>query len=665
MAQMKALNLANKKAEIEISTLERIGAELRPLIQKSFDVSVRHAVAEIRGNTKDYIQGELRKMLRQEVVSNITQVMKDQSSNLGTQIVTQLKEELGSSPFGLHGFDGMALKGGPGSINGEVPEADEITSKAPPSRMMVRSGKVPKGPKAKNRKSVLQQAMGTGWGKDTQNRQLTVVSNAEKDRVEDSTTPLIEDVASNSVDEAAVGVGTPEGYTKCAQSASDDKSDTMERQMSAGSIRAFEIVNSDAFQYTMGWVVLANAVLIGLQTDFSARHRGEDAPYYFQMMDIFFLVFFFGELSLRIRAEGRSFFFSEDMLWNMFDTVLVVMQIVEVLCILSFKAVVPSGIKAFRIVRMVRILRLLRIVRLIRLMRLFVELRVISGMLIQTTRSVCGALTMVGLLIFLAAVFLTEQVVMQLEGMDTSGTTVSLDSIDEHFGSLDRTMLSLYHSISGGSLWGNNTKELDSLGSPVIVPFFIIYIAFFTFAMANVITGIFVKTSIETAQSEQDEAIVQVIDSLFNKQDEFRNISFGEWKEMMAMPEMASLFRAINIDASEATLLFRLLDDDGDGALCYEEFINGALRLRGAAKSLELAVFIKESGNTSRWMCGKISSMEKKVLTLYDKMQDHDLGAGVMRSSSFNFDEQQQFENTEPSVMGVETTQDEDAPHDE
>merc|ERR1712228_849165 len=62
----------------------------------------------------------------------------------------------------------------------------------------------------------------------------------------------------------------------------------------------------------------------------------------------------------------------------------------------------------------------------------------------------------------------------------------------------------------------------------------------------------------------------------------------------LEVPQMQEFFKAIDVDQSEAKGLFHLLDLDNSGSVSAEEFINGCLRLRGPAKSLDLALLIQE-----------------------------------------------------------------------
>merc|ERR1712178_502067 len=64
--------------------------------------------------------------------------------------------------------------------------------------------------------------------------------------------------------------------------------------------------------------------------------------------------------------------------------------------------------------------------------------------------------------------------------------------------------------------------------------------------------------------------------------------------------ELQELFRALNIDASEARGLFQLIDEDQSGTLTAEELMQGWVRLQGPAKSLDLALHMRQYETTTR-----------------------------------------------------------------
>ena len=72
----------------------------------------------------------------------------------------------------------------------------------------------------------------------------------------------------------------------------------------------------------------------------------------------------------------------------------------------------------------------------------------------------------------------------------------------EMWGSLDRSMLTLYQIVTEGIHWGETMEPLE--GIPMITVMFVMYVAFAVFALMNVVTGVFVNKAISAAESDHD-----------------------------------------------------------------------------------------------------------------------------------------------------------------
>ena len=122
--------------------------------------------------------------------------------------------------------------------------------------------------------------------------------------------------------------------------------------------RLWRLVESPFFTALVLTVILANAVVLGLQTyeEFERDHGDTLA-----LLNAIFLGFFVVEVSLRIAAYGRrpqDFFRSG---WNVFDFVVIAM------------AFVPGIRESSTLLRIARLMRVVRVVRVLPDLRLLVE----------------------------------------------------------------------------------------------------------------------------------------------------------------------------------------------------------------------------------------------------------------------------------------------------
>jgi len=89
-------------------------------------------------------------------------------------------------------------------------------------------------------------------------------------------------------------------------------------------------VRGTFFNYATCTVVIINSLLIGAQTDYLIRHLDEEAPpAIFDTLDVLFCGIFTVELCLRFIAFGWSFFFMQGWQWNVFDLVVVALQVIS------------------------------------------------------------------------------------------------------------------------------------------------------------------------------------------------------------------------------------------------------------------------------------------------------------------------------------------------
>ncbi|CAJ1454287.1 unnamed protein product [Effrenium voratum] len=121
----------------------------------------------------------------------------------------------------------------------------------------------------------------------------------------------------------------------------------------------------------------------------------------------------------------------------------------------------------------------------------------------------------------------------------------------------------------------------------------------------NIITGNFVSAAMERSQSVKD------VDNVFQARRLFKSldiddsgaITIDEIRRHLESKPVQQFFRTIDVDSSEAEVLFEILDLSGDGSIDKEEFISGCLRLQGAARAVDLLLMTKDTrrGRRDGW----------------------------------------------------------------
>jgi hypothetical protein len=375
-----------------------------------------------------------------------------------------------------------------------------------------------------------------------------------------------------------------------------------------------------AFDYVMGMLVLVNSAMIGIQTDVVARRNLRAAPFGFRVCETCFTIVFTVELLFRIIASWGRFFKVRSWHWNVFDCIIVGLQITEefVAIILYGYSSGESAMVNFSVVRIMRLLRFVRIIRLVRVMRLISEMRVLVTSITRSWRPLCWTLVLLMLNMYLVAVYFTQAVHEEVStanindddlGDPQSGFAAPEAALRHYFGSLGMSFLSLFQAITGGKDW-------DDLSSPLLTRIgalpcfaFACYIAFTVIAMMNVVTGVFVENAIKSAKEDKDFFMINNMREVFKEANGGITgvMTWETFESQLDKHNMQEYFRAIDVDPSEAKGLFRLLDLDGSGFIDAEEFLSGCLRLRGPAKALDLALLMHEV----RRMVSRIQEQKK------------------------------------------------------
>ncbi len=222
-------------------------------------------------------------------------------------------------------------------------------------------------------------------------------------------------------------------------------------------------IESRATQRFIMGVIIANAVVLGLETSPSAMAR---AGPLISLLDSIALGVFVIEIVLKLVVYRGKFFRDP---WNVFDFAIVAISLV------------PTG-QGLSVLRALRIIRALRLISAVPRMRLVMEalLSAIPGM-----GSVCALLLLV---FYVASVMATK-----LFGAD----------FDVWFGTVGRSAYTLFQIMTLES-WSMGIVRPVMEVHPYAWAFFVPFILIVTFAVLNLFIAIVVN-SMQDAASEDDE----------------------------------------------------------------------------------------------------------------------------------------------------------------
>eukprot|EP00927_Polykrikos_kofoidii_P034666 TRINITY_DN29368_c0_g1_i1.p1 TRINITY_DN29368_c0_g1~~TRINITY_DN29368_c0_g1_i1.p1 ORF type:complete len:922 (-),score=144.40 TRINITY_DN29368_c0_g1_i1:62-2827(-) len=429
----------------------------------------------------------------------------------------------------------------------------------------------------------------------------------------------------------ADGDGRPAHLTCLSISREMDKSKAKkESTKPLWRMSAKEMLHSQRFDNLVGSLILLNAITIGAQTDYNAVNMTDFVTKEYYIIDWIFCVAFTTELALRLMVYRCKFFspYNQGCLWNYFDTFVVSAQLLEIFA--DFLASSTSvNTDQLKLLRVLRILRLVRILRVVRVLHLISELRTIVSSIIGSFRSLGWTVILLLLMIYIVAVYFTQAITDHLVERSLSQPTGLVmtegeEKLHSMFGSMGRSILTLWQAMSGGIDWNDVAGPMLTEVTTLSAVMFAGYIAFALLALMNVVTGVFVQTALNSARLEEDAFMTSQIVSLFNMvgRDAGASITYEEVSQSLEDPATEKEWKSIGVNAGEARYLFRLLDVDGSGSVAFEEFLAGCLRLNGTAKAIDLLTVMQEARRVNDRTTSYQQSYESSTQTMTESLQE-------------------------------------------
>lgn len=411
------------------------------------------------------------------------------------------------------------------------------------------------------------------------------------------------------------------------------------------SVRGYILPLIPSIEFVVHTCIVLNSLLIGMETDFEVAHPEANLPFNYVMLEAFLCGIFVLDIVLRLVAHGRKFWCTDGWLWNVFDFVIVFSQVpfqyAELMvCLRAIDGHAGHDRWDRGVTNNLALLRQLRLIRALRLARFAATLRAFQEpreMMMSTVNSMRSLLWIV--LLILCFIYAVSVLLIQFALMDQSYSRS--DDMKFWFGTVSRTMVTLFESITGGLSWDVVIRVMSE-ASPGMIILFCGYISFSAFAMMNVVTGLFVSEATRRARERTDNHTVNLIRDVFRKSNEDRGspdeseyqISKVDFKGKLESAEMQEYFGDMGIDIKDGDKIFELLDEDNSDSLSLDEVVEGCLRLRGQARSLDLAMAHRALVNEQGQILNLVQSLCRAMgaLPLQTSMVEEELS--ISRTNS-------------------------------
>lgn len=379
---------------------------------------------------------------------------------------------------------------------------------------------------------------------------------------------------------------TEHSYVSVLQDDWDSDEDAAEYEADGTKKSYLQVITERTwFQTLVGIIIVANATVIGLETDHA---WGEG--WLFPHLEEFFLFSFCVELFLRMLTKGLTEFFSSlnpDFSWNVFDFVLVFLGVLDHLIALITST--TNGQQFFII--LMRVFRLLRILRIFRIFRFLKQLYLLAMGFWDAITSVLWVAVICGLVLYICAIILTR-----LVGRTSEDDPLALVKT-EYFGTVGSSMVTLFQLMAFPDMEKFQPVYRDN---PPMQGFLILFIVFGAFTMVSVLTGVITEGMLEKSKGRQEEkrfererarsAFIKRARKVFQAHAGpditfIDKMQFDSCKEKVKDLCEADYmeFRSKDLDS-----MFDLVDYEGSGIIEVEELLYGMVQLSSELRPMSI-----------------------------------------------------------------------------
>lgn len=342
-----------------------------------------------------------------------------------------------------------------------------------------------------------------------------------------------------------------------------------------------------SFQLFIAAVIIANATVIGLETD-------NEGYWLWQALEDTFLSVFICELCLKLLAYGVGFFrpSHREFAWNVLDTLIVVLGVVDrgFTHMAAFKkfSSVTSDVTMTTLMRLFRLLRILRIFRIFRVLK---QLYLLAASMLEAASAVLWVSFLCSLIMYICSIITTR-----LVGKPDPGDPQA-DFREAHFGSIAASMLTLFELMAYPDMEKFRPVYEQSAW---MEGFLVAFVIFGSFAIVSLLTGIISESMIEKSRVRQDEgrlhkekgrqAFVQHVRKMLQEHDDGGQgfLDRGQFEEckqdvLRLCGEASMEFTARDLEA-----MFGLVDYEGTDTIEIEEFLYALVQLAAEVRPMAI-----------------------------------------------------------------------------
>lgn len=354
-------------------------------------------------------------------------------------------------------------------------------------------------------------------------------------------------------------------------------------------VRMSKLLGSERFDYIMGLIIMANLVVIVIETDMSTNEEEESAIDGAHWIDVFgwaVLALFLLELTARLLTQQCAFWKDK---WNILDFAIVITD-----CVFSLIGLIGGDIFP---VSLLRVFRLSKLARVAKVLRIFPELRMLLVGLVGSLRAIFWGMVLLSLFMLvwsIVAVLLIHPLNKEIDYGDC-------DRCSRAYSSVMQAGLTFWQQIVAGDSWGQATIPVVER-YPITALFFVPVFLSVGLCVMNLMLAVIVNLAQKAYdfEAELDEAervlsklrqssnvieICKTLDKDNNGELSYDEIYAGFTEEGQFRQAMLGL----GITEEDFDVAWAVIDLDNSGAVSYQELIKFLLSMKSSDTHFSLA----------------------------------------------------------------------------
>jgi len=365
------------------------------------------------------------------------------------------------------------------------------------------------------------------------------------------------------------------------------------------------IVSSDYYEIGITMIILISVLFIALRVQYNGFDAGYQLDYsrmydepaaqewpgaesVLQWSNHVFLGIFTIDVVIRIVVLRLTFFRA---VFNWLDLIVVAAGWSEVFIKFTVSPLV---------LRMLRLVKFGRAQRVFRNPRAMESLNVMLRCIVVCTTCLLWSAVMILGISCIGGIVVSIMVIYYMS--DSANPLENRREVFRYYGTFGRTLLTMFEILFAN--WSPACRVLTENISEWFALYFIIYRCFAGFAALNVVNAVFIQQTMKVAQDDEElmmdakenqqktygSRLLKLFEELDSSGDGLLNRN--EFNMLKKDPKLKSVFSLLGIDPDDMEDLWNCMDD-GDGMIRAQEFCDGAVRMKGAARGLDMVGLVR------------------------------------------------------------------------